>query len=371
MPQALTLKEQKENIANYIWANIAKPSIYASWDNKKMSFGVYKGYRCEVSTDVIEMHLYNGDIVNTDMYILKAVHALTYAPADSIARLVQFWADEDSFYAVVDERKKRAFPEIQLFSDYFHRLQLLSRYGVVVRYAFYPESSKVNRSSSDMESIFKITSLGSQAYKKLLQDKDILFDTRDIYANPQDAFSACLLSVALTPFLRSCYIKRVDFKQQLVIERRKHNYKAAIIFNPNGRTGNEDDDTEVIFEGVAFRTDESMVTLDARYSWYIDRIKELYSLFIEKQKKHPVYMIFSCEDAAGVKYLEGIISEYAPFMLDKCLFTTGNILDTSKAIEKPEMLRNCFFCFEKQEDEQYIVSGAAGLYFLEIEGRKK
>lgn len=340
-----------------------------------MQFGVAKECKRMMSSDIVEAHYFNNDIIATDTFILKAIHAFTFAPTECIARLVAFWEEEDAFYAVKSGRIRLNFPTIKLYRDYFHRLRSLAKSGVAVRYIFIPEYQKALRdvTEKDTESVFGITSYGAQMYKKLLQSREMSFDPRESFANPQDVFSCCLRAICMAPFFRSPYLKKVEFKQSIFIEKKRHNYGAAAIFNPSGRDGDDAEDTIVMFEGITFRTDETVVTTNTRYKGNVERIKELYSIFMEKQQKNPVYVVFCCEDAVGVKHLQEIVMENASYMFDKCLFTTGNILHASNAIDKPEMLRNCFMCFEKTDDGEksgYIVVGATGHYFLQIDERR-
>lgn len=369
MIESLTLKEKKEKVANYVWSNIARASVYACWDSEKMKYGVFRGRKTPLSADGIEARYDNGEIRPTDTYILKALHCFSYAPTECITRLVEYWAEEDKQDAIVNERARRIYPDCKTKQDYFHRLEKLSLYGVVTRYDFYPEYPKVGREPGKTECLFKVNAYGIQLYKKILQDGDVSYDPRDGYSTPQDSFACCLLAVVVAPFLKSKYLKKVSFKNTVMLEKRRHKDRAEMVFNLKGKAGDAADDTEVIFEGISFRTDERFVTLEQRYDYNTERIKELYSIFMDKLEKHSTYVIFCCEDAKGIMQLVDILAANASFMLEKCLITTGNVLTTAEAIDKPEMLSSCFITLEKNEKEAFNVAGAVGYYFLEMDRR--
>lgn len=362
-----TIKEQREEIAGYISTLIKQPSVFTAWDPERMKYGVFRKRPGLLRADALETRYDDGDIQLSDMHILRALHCLTYAPPEAVARLVKFWTEEDKYEAFKNNRQRLLYPAIFRYRDYYHRLDALSKYGVVKRFDFYPQYPKPNREWDETECIFKVTSYGVQMYKQILHDKEIAYDPREGYSCVHDAFESALSSVTLAPFLRSTYLKKAVFKQTEQIENRRCRYRTLLVFNRNGRSGDDAEDTEVFIEGVAFRTDENAVTLDRRYEYYEEKVKELFKVFMEHQKNHPVFMVFCCEDPAGMRQIINIVEEHASHMLDKCLFTTGRVIQDSAAVDKPSMLRKCFMNFDSDENGKLSYGGAAGFYFLDID----
>ena len=366
MAQVSTTKEAKTRVRENVMSKLSTPSIYVCWDPASMNFHAHRtesGVTRILGPSDIERFFYQGLYVDSDMFLIRAMHCLTFASCESLWALVRFWYHEEVARASEEKRGRLAVPCFEYYYDCYGRIRALAKYGLVCWYEFTPEYAASGRERK-AESVYKASGHAIGFYKKKLLERDMPSDPLDAYCNPEDIFMHALNAQTLTAFLGAGYVRNVKFKQTVNIGNRRHKIRAYINFNEKGLNGDKKDDTTVIFEGMTFRTNENLVKKSTRYEANRERIREVSAVLDEFNKQKPTFLVVSCEDAAGVQSAFQLIKETAPDILTKCFFTSGNVIAESEVHRNPAALKNCFLGVEKNGNGYYI-DGAAGYYFLE------
>lgn len=361
----MTLQEEQNSIKAFVVENSRVPSVFTCWQPERMCFEAYRSPNARtvklLNPGDIERCYYTGRFADSDMFVLKAMHCFTYAPVECLLALVRYWKRRDVAESGEEQRTALAIPSFEKYSEMYNRLCYLMENGLVCRYAFYPLAPRQGR-EGNTESIFKSSGHATGFYKKKLLEKDMPYDPRDGYCNAEDAFAYSLGAYAVSAFLANPYVHEVAFKKEYEIERTRYKVKAEIHFNPEGRKGEPEDDTLVLFEGMTYQTNENLVTLERRKEYNCERILELAGVVQNSLVKNETMLVICAEDAYGIAEIGEFIREEAPVLVGRTLLTTERILYTAKVFEDPSNVKKCFLSLEEDS-----VKGATGYYFLEPE----
>ena len=327
------------------------------------------------SQSKIELFWHQGTYVTSDMFTILAITSFVAAPADCVGALVNYWRHLDAEKAAEEKRPKRIIPYYNNAAAVKEVLQRLVENGLVVKYTFYPKAPITGKEDLK-EDIYFATGGATRLAKKQLLDVDTgLVDPMDNCGQPDDAFSACLMAKGMAPFLSESTVKKVTFKRVETgmkagengkdKEKGRFTIRGMIRFNPNGRKGNFEEDTDVLFEGVTFETNQNVRTLSDKENAIRKKVKILAQFVDRHSAEYPTYVVFVCEDGAGITKLSRIIDEECPELFDRALFTSGTVLRTSHVMEAPDNLKDCFVAFERNDDGKIVGVGAYGYSFIE------
>lgn len=363
--EAKTLADQKMEVANHILHLIKTPSVFTAWDPEQMQFSADRKTHLLPAPE-LERYKNAGRYQPADMWVLKALHCLTYAPTECVWALLRYWYKKEMQASAEERRTRLCVPNFQYYSDIWTHLTNLAANGVVARFNFFPMVPKPTREGKP-ETVFKVGGHAVALYKKILNERGMPYNPIEAYYNPEDVFACCLNAYAITPFLSSKCLRDVKFKESEVIDGRDHKMSCLMTFFTNDEGGHEHT-TDLIFEGITFKTNENVVSKNSRHLSNAERIEELAHIYESHSKKAPTYLVLCLEDALGIQSASVLIKQCAPEILDKCFFTTGNVLFASNALYHPENLRKCFITYERDAASNDVkLNGAAGYYFLDIE----
>ena len=360
MAETNTTKDGGEKIRSFISEHSRTRAIYSVWNPSDMKYRVLKKGFTRYSAQDVDSYNMSVGFNTPDMWVARAIEAFKYSPPEYVACLVNYWHDEDYIQAVEEQRPPRNIP--YFFNSYFcnQRIVELVHGGVVARYSFFPLVKREGFEHKTL-TIYRLTQNGATVYKTRLEDNLIPHDLQVAYYTPDDAFACCLNAQLIATFLSSPYIKNVRFGYAKKVGPMKRKTNCTMCMNPGGRVGDERKDIELIFEGITFYTDTSVVTEADRYKRIVERVKELSEYLKERKHEKETYLLVNLEDAISTKKFLAIVGEVCPDLAKNILVTTGNVLEAADSVNRPENVRDCF----ARLTEGCRAMPAQGLFFLE------
>lgn len=362
-------RERKRALEN-VSRKINEPSLYTAWDAVEMDFHADTEKNKPFTQSKIENFYHNGFYPDSVLLVVLATASLICSNAASIGALVNFWGRRDIAAASRHNRKKLAIPFINNRKQIENILNRLVMYGLVVKYVFRPL-----RSCQDViipyEELYIATGAGIRLAKQTWIDlrDEVMGDPIRNCLQVDDAFSRALRAQVMAPFFSSEKVKNVMFSRVFTLEKGRFTAEGFIRFNKDGMKGSYENDYDVLFEGITFHTNENTRTAQGKAQVIKDRLIAL-SNFVKEHGSNdrPTYIVFGCEDGMGIQKLLDIIFEECPELLSRVLFTTGNVIEKSFALEAPENLRDCFIVMEQGSDMKYAANGAFGYDFIKSKG---
>lgn len=367
MATAKTVKDRQNEIRENVMDSIKKASRFSVWDANKMNYHMGSAYKV-VPMSEVERKYTNSEnrklYPASTMFVLKAVDCLTYASAEHIFKLLEFWRSKDKREVEETGKVATCIPNYEKMGDLWKAIKRLGDLGVMARYEF-NECNPAKEAEGKPYYIYKVPSTGVMLYKTVLCYRGHSYDPKTAFYNPEDAFACCLSGSGLMPFLSSPYIKDVKFNQVIKDKKKSYKVKNVMTVNENGYGGKAEDDYKLIFEGVTFRTNQIVVSDSDRKAYVKERVSEVLSAVKAiREQKTPCYAMFIAEDSSGLSSLITAINSIDSDLLSYCLFTTGAILDDSDTSNNPSKVRDCFLNMEDGK-----LNGATGYYFLEWENK--
>lgn len=363
-------EKEKRRVFENVSRKINEPSLYTAWDTVQMDFHADTEVNKPFTQSKIENFYHNGFYPDSVLAVVLATASLISANSACIGALVNFWARRDIALASKHNRKKLAIPFIQGRKQIENILNRLVMYGLVVKYVFRPLRGSLSGTTS-YEELFVATGAGIRLAKQTWIDlrDEVMGDPIRNCLQVDDAFSRALRAQVMAPFFSSEKVKNVIFSRVFALERGRFTAEGLIRFNKKGMAGGYEDDYDVLFEGVTFHTNENTRTLHAKKQVIGDRLSAV-SNFVKEHgsKDRPTYIVFGCEDGDGIQELLDIIFAECPELLSRSLFTTGNVIEKSFALEAPENLQDCFIAMEMNEEMKYTANGAFGYDFIKSKG---
>ena len=357
---------KKIEVYNFVIQALKSVSTYAVWDEEQMHFQPNPHVLLATEADVDWLY-YDGAYKPSDMFVMKAIAALTCSGVEHIAALTEFYRREDIRKASAEGRTKLAIPQLDSYGKTWSKLIDFCHTGIVERYDFRPQIPAEGREDKE-ESVFLASAHGVRLYRKVLNKVDFPFDPFDNIVPAHEAFSYCLQAEALCPFLYSRCLKSVKFKYMQKILNKRHKANCLMTFNPDGAEAPSKDEVDVFVEGITFRTCQNYVPEATRYDYVTRHVSECLGIVkAHLEGGRDSYIVFCCEDGPGMQKLTKIVYEQAPDLLDRCLFTSGNVLRSADALHNPRNLRNCFLKFDMLPDGKYQLDGVTEPFWIKID----
>lgn len=354
--ESKTVKDRQEQIQANLAQLLNMPSAYSVWDAQKMDYKLSRTTRLLTVGEIEQNHM-AGKYAKSDMHILRAVHALGYATKAHILALLRYWRRCDEKEAQDSGRPRLNIPELT-DKELWGRIVELCRYGVLLRHEFWP-TDEIRKPTDTARSVFNVSASGASMYKTMLSDSTLSFDQRLSYMNEEDVFRYVLTGMAATSFLASPYVCSARFSVSVQAGKRRYPVLAEAKMSLTGKEWEGEYRCRLIFEGVTFRTNPSVVTQETRYKNVMSRIRDLWNIVSAYREESPVYILFCAEDGYGIRDLLKIIAAVDSEMYRCCLFTTGTVLEYNRVFTQPENIAESYLEYQKGK-----LAVAIGYYFL-------